>query len=307
MFEINLVPQIKRDALRTQKIRNIVIFCCIILAVGCGILLTIFGTTYGVQRAITASRTNQIRENFDELEEIGDLRYYLTIQNQLAELNEIAQQKSVFSRVLNIVSDIIPRDNNGDPLIQFTELNYNVNDFRVSFDAQSIHGFPALNALERTMELLHFDFGVYRGPDGSEVQVIREGINTDPDSPQRGIIYGVVLAQDGSEIRIYRDRRDYHGFHFDSACLAADGITSHCKLIPDDSIAEDSAPTFEIGAGGTPTLRFRLSFSIAPEALNIQSRFVRVLGITRQDVTDSFLQINNNWFAPAPTPQEDQL
>ncbi|MCL2371521.1 hypothetical protein FWC63_02145 [Candidatus Saccharibacteria bacterium] len=325
-FEINLVPQIKRDALRIQKIRNIVIFCCIILGTGCGIILAIFGTTFGVQRAITISRTNQINENHERLIARGDLatgdltftdgaglRYFLTIQHQLDELHDISQQKTVFSRVLNIVADAMPRDpQTGYPVIQFSELSFNINNNRVLIDAQSVHGFPALNALEAQLDRLYFDFGVYRGPDGQEVEIIREGIVNDPENPRHGVIYGVVLGQDGSELRIYRDRTTNEaGFHFDSACLQADGVTSSCKLIIPGLEGRagtlDEPPNYEINVGGLPTLRFRMSFMIEPDALNIQSRFVRVLGIPRQDVTDSFLQINNNWFAPEPTRPEDQL
>ena len=322
MFEINLVPQIKRDALKTQKIRNLVIASCILICAVCGVLLAIFGTTYGIQRAITTNRTAQIRENHKKLEESYDLRYYLTIQNQLAELGEISEQKSVFSRVLGIVSDIVPRHpQTGEPTIQFTELNYSAASYRVSFDAQSIYSFEALQALERTMERLYYDYGAYHGPDGHEIPMcggaedtsrclIREELDTNPDSPNRGIIYGLTRAQDGSEIRIYRNGREEHGFYFRSECLAADGMTSSCPLIVPNADGEvttqDELPSLELNSGGTQTLRFKLLFNIDPGALNMQNRFVRVLGIVRQDVTDSFLQINNNWFASAPTPMEEE-
>ena len=306
MFEINLVPQIKRDALKTQKIRNIVIFFCIVVGVICGVLLTIFGTTYGVQRAITTSRTTQIHENHEELLELGELTRYLTIQNQLRELGTIGDQKIVFSRVLGIVSDVVPRHpQTGMPTIQFTELNYNATNLRVSFDAQSTLGFEALNALEATIARLYYDYGVYIGPDGNEIQIEREEIDNS-DGTRRGIIYGVTRAQDGTEIRIYRDGRDHLGFRFVSECAAADGMTSSCKLIDDDSVSRDEVPSFEIDSGGTQTLRFKLSFNIDPGALNIQNRYVRVLGIPRQDVTDSFLQINNNWFAAPTRPNEEE-
>ncbi|MDR0979646.1 MAG: hypothetical protein LBM12_00600 [Candidatus Nomurabacteria bacterium] len=312
LFEINLVPQIKRDALRTQKIRNLVIAGCILVGATCGILLAIFGTTFAVQKAITANRTEQIKENHAKLQGLVqddkyDLQYYLTIQNQLKELGEIGQQKSVFSRVLGIVSDVVPRHpQTGEPTIQFTELNYNVTSYRVSFDAQSIYSYEALNALKATMERLYYDYGYYTGPDGNEIQVEREDIDTEADSPTRGIIYGITRAQDGSEIRIYRDGRDYNGFKFESQCLLPDGVTSSCKLIPDESVADDELPTLEVNSGGAPTLRFKMSFDIDPGALNMQHRFVRVLGIPRQTVTDSYLQINNNWFAAAPTTEEEE-
>ncbi|MCL2038735.1 hypothetical protein FWG86_02450 [Candidatus Saccharibacteria bacterium] len=323
MFEINLVPQIKRDALKTQKIRNLVIASCILIGTVCGVLLAIFGTTYGVQRAITTARTAQIEENYEALIHMGDdlydLRYYLTLQNQLAELGEIGEQKTLFSRVLGIVSDVVPRHPiTGEPTIQFTELNYNATSFRVSFDAQSIFGFEALHALEATLARLYYDYGVYRNGNTNEELLpcsaddtancfLREELDTEPNSPTRGIIYGVVLAQNGSELRVYRNGdRNEAGFYFDSACLGADGMTSNCKLIlgePDT----DEPPSYEINTGGTPTLRFKMSFEIDPPALNIQSRHVRVLGIVRQDVTDSFLQINNGWFAAAPTNPEEDL
>jgi hypothetical protein len=318
MFEINLVPQIKRDALRTQKIRNLVIAACILIGTVCGVLLAIFGATYGVQRAITANRTAQIKENHKNLEDMGDLRYYLTIQNQLQELGEISDQKSVFSRVLGIVSDVVPRHpQTGQPTIQFTELNYNVTTFRVSFDAQSIYSYEALNALKATMERLYYDYGVYRNSDSNEIPscdtaeatqcLVREDIDTDANSPTKGIIYGLVRAQDGQELRVYRNQEtNSAGFYFDSRCLEADGKNSKCKLIPSESVTDDELPTLEINSGGTPTLRFKMSFDIDPGALNMQNRFVRVLGIPRQTVTDSFLQINNNWFAAEPTPKEGE-
>jgi hypothetical protein len=306
MFEINLVPQIKRDALKTQKIRNLVIAACILIATICGVLLAIFGTTYGVQRAITTARTAQIKENYAKLQETGDLRYFLTIQNQLAELGDITDQKAVFSRVLGIVSDIVPKNpSNGAPTIQFSELNYISNGFLVSFDAQSTYGFEALHALEATMARLYYDYGAYKGPDGNEIEILREEIDTS-GGPNNGIIYGVV-DHDGNELRIYRNNEaNAAGYYFDSQCLGSDGMTSKCKLIPDESIRRDEPPSYEINTGGLPTLRFKMSFNIDPGALKVQNRFVRVLGIPRQDVTDSFLQINNNWFVAEPITPEDQ-
>ena len=50
MFELSLVPEVKAKLLHQEKLRNFVIFICILVAIGCGVIVAILLGIVGGQK-----------------------------------------------------------------------------------------------------------------------------------------------------------------------------------------------------------------------------------------------------------------
>ncbi len=113
MIEINLIPDVKQELIRTQRVRARVISVSILItfiAVGAVAALLIY--IYAVQGVRTAYLDGQIKEKGATLSKVEDLSKVLTIQNQLASITEFNAQKNMSSRVFEVVAAVTPTGNN---------------------------------------------------------------------------------------------------------------------------------------------------------------------------------------------------
>ncbi len=354
MFEVNLVPKVKFAAIRAQRIRDLVTSLCIVASVIAIGICAVLGVSLGIQTGISAGQTARVNEVYKEILATNDVNQILTLHNQLKELDEIAQNQPVFSRILGIISNLMPTNPSTDErLVEFSELSYDAMRNTIRIDAQSSYDFDAGDALSKTFDLAYYDYGAYFGPDGREIHIAHEAIDTDRcldgatlcndaecdipslcgsqlQNPRYNEIYGVFVepgtdpnncveqpwqpictedptATDPHLIRIYRDGQDYGGYYFESECLQADGRTSSCKLIDIETVAFTDL-SYGRNGDNVLMLRFTITFSLDKDALNLQNRHVQLVGIPRQNVTDSFLQIDSSWFSerPADCADDDQ-
>lgn len=111
MIQINLLPDIKKELLKAQRLRNLTISICIFATIAAGVVLVILGGTLGGQAIQKNLLTNNIRNNFSEIldkKENNNLDNYLTVQNQLSNLDTIREAQSVYSRLFLFLSQINP-------------------------------------------------------------------------------------------------------------------------------------------------------------------------------------------------------
>jgi hypothetical protein len=291
--------------LRAQKIRNVVIFFSIVISSVMVGIVAILGTTYASQLAVSQGRSREIEVAYNEIMSQPDVEQTLTLQNQLTEIGELTDGKYEFSRVLGVIHDIIPRNNTtGEPTVTFSEISFNAAKNSIYFDAQSREGFVALEALLKTIDRLYYDYGNYYNRDGQVVQVAREEVGED------GAIYGVYIDKcaagdqncEDKEIKIKRyttdEDKNESGYYYSTACSYGDEgyLTSACRLIPQESVNYSNV-SYGRTSEGYLVLRFSISFSIDNGALDFQNRNVRIVGIAKQNVTDSFLQLDGTMFA----------
>lgn len=111
MITLNLLPDIKREYIKTRRTYARVISLSVLIslaAVGLTILLAVW--VYGVQTVHTALITDSIKKNQSKLEEIKDVSKYVTIQNQLANISTLHNGKNDFSRLLKFLPQFNPAE-----------------------------------------------------------------------------------------------------------------------------------------------------------------------------------------------------
>ncbi|MBR0431035.1 hypothetical protein IJJ05_01980 [Candidatus Saccharibacteria bacterium] len=172
--EINLVPDIKDEMIRTLKLRNFIFFLCIIVASASAGLTFLVGLVMGGQQLALTSKQNTLENLSAKLNSYSDLNDFLTIKDQLGSLSTLANNKQVLSRTFNTLSALLPT---GADTITISELNVNLSENQptFSFDAQANAGkepfidYNVLDAFKKSMQFMRYDYGKYVDKNGSTI------------------------------------------------------------------------------------------------------------------------------------------
>lgn len=172
--EINLVPDIKYEMIKTIKMRNYIFFGCLIIAAASIGLTVLFGLIMGGQQIAVSGKNDNIEALSKKLNSYGDLNDFLTIKNQLDDVSTTTSNKKVLSRTFNILSALIPT---GADTITISELNVNLSGAQptLSFDAQANAGsepyidYNVLDSFKKSMQYMRYDYGHYVDKEGSQI------------------------------------------------------------------------------------------------------------------------------------------
>jgi hypothetical protein len=109
MISLNLLPDVKKEFLKSQRARSKVITFAIIstIAVVAGTVVLVL-YVYAGQALLLASQTNDIQAKSKTLKNVKDINKYLTVQNQLAELTSLHDNKTVMSRLMSFLPQLNP-------------------------------------------------------------------------------------------------------------------------------------------------------------------------------------------------------
>jgi len=109
MIQLNLLPDLKKEYLKSQKTKSLVISVSILTtigAVGLSALLFIY-VTFLQQLQINLA-TDDISRKATELKGIQDVDKYLTVQAQLAALPELHNNKGSYDRLFSFLNVLNP-------------------------------------------------------------------------------------------------------------------------------------------------------------------------------------------------------
>ncbi|MBO7718467.1 hypothetical protein J6S37_03180 [Candidatus Saccharibacteria bacterium] len=169
--EINLVPDIKDEMIRTLKLRNLIFFLCIVVAAASAGVTLLFGLIAGGQQLAVNSKNATLDKLSKKLNSYSDLDDFLTIKDQLGDLAKLSDNKKVLSRTFNVLAALIPT---GADTITISELNVNLSESQptLSFDAQANAGkepfidYSVLESFKKSMEYMRYDYGNYVDKNG---------------------------------------------------------------------------------------------------------------------------------------------
>ena len=172
--EINLVPDVKNDAIKAIKARNLTFFICIIVASVSFAITAIFASIAFGQQAVTNGNKETIATLSKKLFSYSDLSNFLTIKDQLSNLSAISQNKILLSRAFNILSATIPSGPDTIAVSEFS-INFTGTAPTITFDAQANAGQPpyidynVLEAFKKSMAYLRYDYGNYVDREGKTI------------------------------------------------------------------------------------------------------------------------------------------
>lgn len=171
-YEINLVPEVKLQMIKAQKLRNLVLYVCILVsAVSVGVVVVLFGIKSGqdIAMANQDGKLGTLSAKLMGYEELGDL---VTIQAQLDKLSEIQGSKRALSRVFGAMNVMLPQ---GGDSVQLSDLrvDFTTNVLRIEGQADAriapLIDYRVLESFKKGVALTKYDYGNYVDYDGNTI------------------------------------------------------------------------------------------------------------------------------------------
>lgn len=147
MVEINLLPDVKRELIRAQRMRNVVIDVSILVGMACiGLVILLCVYIFGVQTGRSVLDDNAQKSEMSKISQISDLSKILTVQNQLQVLPGLNNQKPITSRILSVLSATTSSD------ISISSMNVDTGSNTMNIEGYTNAGYNALDAYTKTIK-----------------------------------------------------------------------------------------------------------------------------------------------------------
>jgi Tfp pilus assembly protein PilN len=175
MIEINLIPDVKQEFIRAQKVRSQVITGAILVGiVSIAVVAVLAFYIFAVQTARNFLADQSIKSGSEKLMEVEDLSKTLTIQNQLTKISSLNSDKKVDSRVFDLLTAIIPRSPND---IQISDLTIDSSTNTITVNGQAKNSYAAVEVFKKTIAGAKVKF-TGGDSDGSQEATLASSIST---------------------------------------------------------------------------------------------------------------------------------
>ena len=172
--EINLVPDIKDEMIKTLKLRNFIFFICLVVAIASVGVTALIGLIAGGQKLALDGKKTTIDNLSSKLNSYSDLNEFLTIKDQLGNISTLTSNKKVMSRTFEILSAILPT---GANTITLSELTVDLTgeqpafSFTATADAgeEPFIDYNVLDSFKKSMRYLRYDYGNYVDKNGQAI------------------------------------------------------------------------------------------------------------------------------------------
>lgn len=153
MIQINLLPDVKTEYIKTQRKKRMVLLASIAVSgVAIGLFVLQLGII-GTQKVVLSNTDKDIKKNVSKLEGTQDLNKILTIQNQITKLNELHAAKPAVSRIFTYLPQVTPND------VQINKV-----DFSVPESTMTISGTAgSIESINKFVDTLKFTKAVVDG------------------------------------------------------------------------------------------------------------------------------------------------
>lgn len=109
MIQLNLLPDLKKEFIKSQKTKGVVISASILVTIGAiGLSALLFVYVTFLQQLQINLATDDIKQKETQLSSVQDVSKYLTIQAQLAALPDLHNGKGSYSRLFDFLGVINP-------------------------------------------------------------------------------------------------------------------------------------------------------------------------------------------------------
>lgn len=148
MIQINLVPDVKQELLKAQRMRSMVVSISIITSiVSVAVVVVLLVYVYGIQFGRNVYLDNQIKNKSADLAKVEDLSRMVTIQNQLGKVSTLNEEKTVSSRVFDMLSAVLPPEPNS---VKISQVDVNTDEKTIRLEGQT-RGYDSMEVFKKTV------------------------------------------------------------------------------------------------------------------------------------------------------------
>ncbi len=158
MIELNLLPDVKQEFIRTQAQKKIVISLMIVVSIiaAAAVLLLVF-YVYIAQPGFSSIIKADIEKKTTEIDKKkGQLTTNLTIQNQLTSITQLHESKGAYDRFFDYLRSINPAAPNNISVSQAT-IDTITNTVSMDATAKDFHAIAVFQDTLKNAELKYYD------------------------------------------------------------------------------------------------------------------------------------------------------
>lgn len=148
MIQINLVPDVKQEMLRAQRMRNVAISLSILVGVVAVGIVVALALILGAQTAVQKFQDGQITDGYKKLSNVSDLNSSLTVQNQLSTISGQNNKRTIDSRLLDVLAAINPLPPND---VKISKVTLDPIAGSIALEGSAAGGYPATDVFRKTI------------------------------------------------------------------------------------------------------------------------------------------------------------
>lgn len=146
MIEINLIPDVKQEMIKAQKMRNTAISLSIFAAIAAGAIVVLLALLVVAQSVHEGYSRDQIKQQFAKLQGTENIDNALTIQRQLKEITTLHDNKSIDSRLLDVIGAINPTAPND---MKYSSVKLDPTAKTVTIEGMASNGYAATETFRK--------------------------------------------------------------------------------------------------------------------------------------------------------------
>lgn len=250
MIQINLVPDVKLELIRAQRVRSLVVSACIIGMIASAGVVALLGVVYGGQRWREVQASNEIKKQDKKFRELKDVNQLVTIQNQLQSIQSTHEDKTMSSRIFALLAEASAKGT--DNSVSFSSFSVDTANKTISMMVQTDkRGFEAADVFRKNIEAMQ----MFYIPADDELPP--NEFKADPE----------IKRDDEKSVKVAVSEVDLSNLSYASN---------------DDSSKK--------------TVNFRLTFEYSPTLFDAKVDLLRIRGLGRGNVTDSYKRLPQSLF-----------
>ncbi len=185
MIQFNLLPNIKLEYVRARRNKRMTLLVAVLIAGSTlAIMVILFVGVQLVQKKYSTDLSKDIKSESAKLENTPDLNKILTIQNQLASLPALHDQKPVAPRLLNYVKQVTP----AKVSIATMEIDFSTQTIKITGSADAI---STVNKFADTLK-----FTTYKTDAAKEGNAFSEVVLSSFGRDEKGASYELSFKYD---------------------------------------------------------------------------------------------------------------
>lgn len=150
MIEINLIPAVKQELIKVQRIRATVISISILVGIAAAVIVALLVFyVFAVQTVRVKIADDAITKGGQQLAGVKDLSKTLTLQNQLTKISTMHDNKKLDSRIFDVLLAIIPPSPND---VQISDLAIDSSNGTITMQGQAANSYAATEVFRKTIE-----------------------------------------------------------------------------------------------------------------------------------------------------------
>lgn len=146
MIEINLIPDVKQEFIKAQKMRKAAITISILVGAAAAGVVVILILLLGAQALHETISRGQIDSEFKKFKSVNDIDNVLTIQNQLDQIATIHGNKTMDSRMFDVLAAINPAAPND---VRISSVKLNPDDSTLTIEGSAQNGYAATETFRK--------------------------------------------------------------------------------------------------------------------------------------------------------------